>query len=191
MSGEWEISGTLRGTAFAFGRVIDRVKFAADPHQWAQETLERERKNFEAGNKSSLALAICVCGHMGLPLPAWAAGAWADACNKVFNLEVRSWDHVLKRPTEILKTETRRAKVQKQRALGQRLLDILHADPPQRIDEDLFKVLGRKLSPRDAPNRITKAQAKNLYYSLAEHQRPRPKRKRPPPKPRSQKKAKK
>jgi hypothetical protein len=69
MSSEWEISGPLRGTRFAFGSVIDQMKFAASPKKWAAETIELQRRQFLSGNKESLPIAIRICGYMGMPLP--------------------------------------------------------------------------------------------------------------------------
>ena len=74
-----------------------------DPEQRYSEELRAEtyikligmRDRFEGGDLMALAEALQLCIGLYLLVPDWVRTAWLEACTRIKQYEVRSWDEVL------------------------------------------------------------------------------------------------
>jgi hypothetical protein len=150
-----------------------QAAFILDPESAATRELERFRREFLAGDKGMLPIAIRLCGKMGRQLPEWIVAAWDDACIAVNRGTVAGWDHVLmQEPPRTKKQYERR---QEDARMTYRLLTLLPFLRNEPIDDNFFKVVANHLEK-------TPEQVRKFYYRLPPDARLPAKRNRPPPK---------
>ena len=164
MSGEWEISGTPRPSDYL-------LKQKERARQQMLALLEKQQTDYRAGDKTALALAIRICGQLGVPLMPWIVNAWAGACNDVASRKVGSWDAVLGNDRPTPKGLRRERAERAQLAMLVDLLPYLQNVSIKRDDEgDFFAIIASHL-------RISSRNARELYYKkLPKSERRLPKR---------------
>jgi hypothetical protein len=116
------------------------------------------KRQFDAGDKSTLIWVIYQCLEMKRPLPEWARVAFLAACDSVAEYEIKSWDDAFGRPhpkSTHLKAEKEKEKL--------RWVIIMHVKnlraEGDRIDKGLFEKIGRKLDPRRSGTTVSA-----IYY---------------------------
>lgn len=142
MAGEWVDEGT------------------SPAHEFLVDLLERQREGFEAGDGYMLMAAIRACAEHGLPMPQWAADAYAAAFDRIHRAEVRSWDEVLGAPfpkSANLNTE-RNKRNRLAVKVWNRAHEILASEPDAVIDASLFERVGAEFH-------VGKTRASELFYT--------------------------
>jgi hypothetical protein len=115
------------------------------------------KRDFEAGNKSTLLYAIYACLEMKRPIPEWLRAAFVNAYEAAERFQIRSWDEVFDRaaPKGLhLEAERKDEKLRWKIIARVRELKAVRA-----IDNLLFEDIGRELDPPLKASRV-----QDLYY---------------------------
>ena len=143
----------------------DPYRSDSDPtlpvYQWATlHELNRERQQFEAGDRMALFAAIRKCANHDLPLPAWAATAYIAAYDHVLNCRAKSWDEVFGTPYPkgVNLNAMRKRRILRFRVY-RLVTEILQAERHTPIGVALFERVGREMRPP-----IGKSEAAERYY---------------------------
>lgn len=120
----------------------------ADPagplYQWeALRTLDEMRKQFKAGNKYTLMLALRKCANHDLPMPDWVSRAYISAFDQIHGYRAKSWDAVFGPP---LPKGAQLSALRKKREKSIHVWNEVQArGSAVPIDDELFAAVGRKL----------------------------------------------
>jgi len=122
-----------------------------------RQDMKRLRAEYQAGDKSALALAIFGCGHLRKPLPPWVAEAWHDGWVDA-SMRVADWNDLLgkvrlKTPKQIQRDNTKL----KQLGTLAKLLPSVRAPIERDSDGGAFRELGEKMG-------ISPRAVRELYY---------------------------
>jgi hypothetical protein len=119
--------------------------------------LEKQRKRYEAGDKSALIYCMEHCLRNHTAIPEWVETAFLRGCQDVRNLKVKSWDDVFGRR---LKKGARLATERRNSDLVGHIYSRVGElrDAGESINKNLFDRLGKELG-------ISGSTARDLYYA--------------------------
>jgi hypothetical protein len=123
--------------------------------------VERYRRKYEAGDTSSLPLALWFCLENNESVPGWLKDAYFEATHRVLTHEVSSWDDVFGKP---LKKGKQRAAAHRRSKLADPVWQcvIERRRAGEKIDKNLFQSVGEEFG-------IKGTLAAELYYETEQY----------------------
>jgi hypothetical protein len=128
-----------------------------------RQKMKRLHTEYEAGDKSALALAIIGCGHLRKPLPPWVAEAWHAGWVNV-SMRVADWNDLLGEVD--VKTTARQKRERRQLEQFNQLVKLLPtvSAPINRDNgEGFFRELGEKMDIK--PRTVREMYYKKLKFN--------------------------